>query len=73
MPLVKLFPFVAFKSNPTEVVGFFCSFAANYTVFTKGYYKNTYTTSMAAYFLSVAPYGQAVKILKTHQKSLKKK
>ena len=41
-------------------------------LFTKGYYKNTYTTSMAAYFLSVAPYGQAVKILKTHQKSLKK-
>jgi len=32
-----------------------------------------YTTSMAAYFLSVTPYGQAVKILKTHQKSLKKK
>ena len=42
-------------------------------LFTKGYYKVTYTTSMAAYFLSVAPYGQAVKILKTHQKSLKKK
>ena len=42
-------------------------------LFTKGYYKNTYTTSMAAYFLSVTPYGQAVKILKTHQKSLKKK
>ena len=41
-------------------------------LFTKGYYKVTYTTSMAAYFLSVAPYGQAVKILKTHQKSLKK-
>ena len=42
-------------------------------LFTKGYYKVTYTTSMAAYFLSVTPYGQAVKILKTHQKSLKKK
>ena len=42
-------------------------------LFTKGYYKNTYTTSMAAYFLSVTPYGQAVKILKTHQKNLKKK
>ena len=41
-------------------------------LFTKGYYKNTYTTSMAAYFLSVTPYGQAVKILKTHQKNLKK-
>ena len=38
---------------------------------TKGYYKVTYTTSMAAYFLSVTPYNQAVKILKTHQKSLK--
>ena len=42
-------------------------------LFTKGYYKNTYTTNMAAYFLSVAPYGQAVKILKTHQKNLKQK
>ena len=42
-------------------------------LFTKGYYKVTYTTSMAAYFLSVVPYGQAVKILKTHQKSMKKK
>ena len=42
-------------------------------LFSKGYYKVTYTTSMAAYFLSVAPYGQAVKILKTHQKSMKKK
>ena len=41
-------------------------------LFTKGYYKVTYTTSMAAYFLSVVPYGQAVKILKTHQKSMKK-
>jgi hypothetical protein len=42
-------------------------------LFTKGYYKNTYTTSMAAYYLSVTSYGQAVKILKTHRKSLKKK
>jgi len=42
-------------------------------LFTKGYYKVTYTTSMAAYFQSVTPYGQVVKILKTHQKSLKKK
>ena len=42
-------------------------------LFTNGYYKNTYTTNMAAYFLSVTPYGQAVKILKTHQKSMKKK
>ena len=41
-------------------------------LFSKGYYKVTYTTSMAAYFLSVTPYGQALKILKTHQKSLKK-
>ena len=39
-------------------------------LFTKGYYKNTYTTSMAAYFLS--PYGQAVKLLKTHQKNCRK-
>ena len=44
-------------------------------LFTKGFFKNTYTTSMAAYFVSVttSPYGQAVKMLKTHQKSLKKK
>ena len=43
-------------------------------LFTKGYYKNTYTTSMAAYFLSVttSPYGQAVKLLKTHQKNCRK-
>ena len=43
-------------------------------LFTKGYYKNTYTTSMAAYFMSVAtsPYGQAMKLLKTHQKNCKK-
>ena len=43
-------------------------------LFTKGYYKNTYTTSMAAYFLSVttSPYSQAVKLLKTHQKNCRK-
>ena len=42
-------------------------------LFTKGYYKNTYTTNMSAYFVCVtsSPYGQAVKLLKTHQKSLK--
>lgn len=53
------------------------SLAESYTdeeLFTKGYYKNTYTTSMAAYFLSVttSPYGQAVKLLKTHQKNCRK-
>ena len=43
-------------------------------LFTKGYYKNTYTTTMAAYFMSVttSPYGQAVKLLKTHQKNCRK-
>ena len=43
-------------------------------LFTKGFYKNTYTTTMAAYFVSVttSPYGQALKLLKTHQKNLKK-
>ena len=42
-------------------------------LFTKGYYKCTYTTDMAAYFGSVttSPYGQATKLLKTHQKNLK--
>ena len=44
-------------------------------LFTKGFFKNTYTTSMAAYFVSVttSPYGQAVKMLKAHQKSLRNK
>ena len=43
-------------------------------LFTKGYFKCTYTTDMAAYFSSVttSPYGQAMKLLKTHQKSIKK-
>ena len=43
-------------------------------LFKKGYYKNTYTTNMAAYFLSVttSPYGQAGKLLKTHQKNCRK-
>ncbi|MBR4646901.1 MAG: ClbS/DfsB family four-helix bundle protein [Bacteroidales bacterium] len=42
-------------------------------LFTKGYYKCTYTTDMAAYFSSVttSPYKQALKMLKTHQKKLK--
>ena len=44
-------------------------------LFTKGYYKNTYTTSMAAYFMSVttSPYLQAVKLLKSHQKTCQKR
>lgn len=43
-------------------------------LFTKGFYKNTYTTNMAAYFMSVttSPYGQTVKLLKTHQKNCRK-
>ena len=43
-------------------------------LFTKGYFKCTYTTDIAAYFSSVttSPYGQATKLLKTHQKSTKK-
>ncbi len=43
-------------------------------LFTKGYYKNTYTTTMAAYFISVttSPYGQAVKLLKTHKRNCSK-
>ena len=43
-------------------------------LFTKGFCKNTYTTTMAAYFVSVtsSPYGQAVKLLKTHQKNCRK-
>ena len=42
-------------------------------LFGKGFYKCTYTTTMAAYFASVttSPYGQATKLLKTHLKSLK--
>ena len=43
-------------------------------LFSRGVYKCTYTTTMAAYFESVttSPYSQAVKLLKTHQKSLRK-
>ena len=42
-------------------------------LFGKGYYRCTYTTTMAAYFASVttSPYGQATKLLKTHQKNLR--
>ncbi len=44
-------------------------------LFGKGYYKCTYTTTMAAYFASVttSPYGQATKLLKTHFKNVKSK
>ena len=44
-------------------------------LFSKGVFKCTYTTTMAAYFESVttSPYSQAVKLLKTHQKSLSSK
>ena len=44
-------------------------------LFTKGFFKNTYTTNMATYFVSVttSPYSQAVKMLKAHQKSMRKK
>lgn len=40
-------------------------------IFSRGVYKCTYTTTMAAYFESVttSPYSQAVKLLKTHQKN----
>ena len=43
-------------------------------LFTKGFYKCTYTTRMAAYFASVttSPYSQAIKLLKSHQKQLAK-
>jgi hypothetical protein len=43
-------------------------------LFSKGVYKCTYTTTMAAYFESIttSPYSQAVKLLKTHQKNSKK-
>lgn len=44
-------------------------------LFGKGYYRCTYTTTLAAYFVSVtsSPYGQATKLLKTHLKTLKSK
>ena len=40
-------------------------------LFSKGVFKTTYTTTMAAYFESVttSPYSQATKLLKTHQKN----
>ncbi len=43
-------------------------------LFSKGVYKCTYTTTMAAYFDSVttSPYSQAAKLLKAHQKNSQK-
>ena len=43
-------------------------------LFSKGVFKTTYTTTMAAYFESVttSPYAQATKLLKTHQKTATK-
>jgi hypothetical protein len=43
-------------------------------LFSKGVYKCTYTTTMAAYFDSVttSSYSQAAKLLKTHQKNSQK-
>ncbi len=43
-------------------------------LFGKGYFRCTYTTTMAAYFASVtsSPYGQATKLLRTHLKNLSK-
>ena len=43
-------------------------------LFTKGFYKCTYTTTMAAYFASVttSPCSQAVKLLKAHLKQFSK-
>lgn len=43
-------------------------------LFGKGVYKCTYTTTMAAYFASVtsSPYGQAIKLLKAHVKTVRK-
>ena len=42
-------------------------------LFSRGVFKCTYTTTMAAYFESVttSPYSQATKILKTHAKTSK--
>ncbi|MGN0033404.1 MAG: ClbS/DfsB family four-helix bundle protein [Candidatus Limimorpha sp.] len=50
------------------------SFSEN-ELFGKKVFKNTYTTTMAAYFLSVTytPYNQAVRRLKSHIRSMKKK
>lgn len=61
------------QQTQDEMLGLADSFTEE-ELFTKGYYKNTYTTTMAAYFVSVttSPYGQAVKLLKTHQKNCKK-
>ena len=62
------------QQTQEEMVNLANSFSEE-ELFTKGYYKNTYTTTMAAYFVSVttSPYGQAVKLLKTHQKNCRKK
>ena len=62
------------QQTHNEMIGLAESFTKE-ELFTKGYYKNTYTTDMAAYFASVttSPYGQAAKLLKTHQKNCKAK
>ena len=54
-----------------EMMGLADSFSEE-ELFTKGYYKCTYTTDMAAYFgsVTISPYGQAMKLLKTHQKNI---
>lgn len=55
-----------------EMLGLVKSFDDN-QLFSRGVFKCTYTTTMAAYFESVttSPYSQATKILKTHAKTSK--
>lgn len=61
------------QSHP-EMIQLMASFSDD-ELFGKKVFKVTYTTTMAAYFVSVttAPYSQALKRLKSHLRSLKKK
>lgn len=59
------------RSHP-EIISLLDSFSEE-ELFGKKVFKVTYTTTMAAYFVSVtvSPYGQALKRLKAHLKSMK--
>ncbi|MCQ2295379.1 MAG: ClbS/DfsB family four-helix bundle protein [Bacteroidales bacterium] len=60
------------KKSHAEMMELIDSFSEE-ELFGKKVFKVTYTTTMGAYFISVthSPYGQALKRLKSHAKSLK--
>lgn len=62
------------KDSHAEIMVLLAGFSEE-ELFGKKVFKVTYTTTMAAYFscVTVSPYGQALKKLKSHLKSLSKK